>query len=37
MAVEESKVAASFNNRLLTILLPKAPAAKGTTIPVKTE
>lgn len=36
-AVDGSKVTASFKNGLLTITLPKAPAAKGTTIPVKME
>ncbi|MBI2466617.1 MAG: Hsp20/alpha crystallin family protein [Candidatus Rokubacteria bacterium] len=37
VAVDGSKVTATFKNGLLTITLPKAPAAKGTTIPVKTE
>lgn len=35
--VDGSKVAATFKNGLLMIKLPKTPAAKGTTIPVKTE
>jgi hypothetical protein len=30
VAVDGSKVTASFNNGLLTITLPKTPAAKGT-------
>jgi HSP20 family protein len=34
-SVDGSKVAASFKNGLLTVTLPKAPAAKGTTIPIK--
>lgn len=34
-AVESDKVAATFKDGTLTIKLPKAPAAKGTTIPVK--
>lgn len=33
--VEGEKVAASFKSGVLTVTLPKAPAAKGTTIPVK--
>lgn len=36
-AVEGGKVAATFKNGLLTVTLPKAPGAKGTTIPVKAE
>jgi HSP20 family protein len=32
-----SKVTASFKNGLLTVTLPKAPTAKGTTIPIKAE
>jgi HSP20 family protein len=35
--VDGSKVAAIFKNGLLTVTLPKAPAAKGTTIPIKAE
>jgi HSP20 family protein len=35
--VDGSKVTATFKNGLLTITLPKAPGAKGTTIPVKAE
>jgi len=35
--VDGSKVTATFKNGLLMIQLPKTPAAKGTTIPVKTE
>jgi HSP20 family protein len=34
-SVDGSKVAASFKNGLLTVTLPKAPAAKGATIPIK--
>ena len=34
-AVDESKAAASFKDGVITITLPKAPEAKGTTIPVK--
>ena len=33
--VDAEKVNASFKNGLLTITLPKTPAAKGTTIPIK--
>lgn len=33
--VDAGKVNASFKNGLLTITLPKTPAAKGTMIPVK--
>jgi HSP20 family protein len=33
--VDGSKVTATFKNGLLTVTLPKAPAAKGTTIPIK--
>jgi len=36
-AVDASKVTAAFKNGLVTITLPKTPAAKGTLIPVKTE
>jgi len=35
--VESGKVTAAFKNGVVTITLPKAPGAKGTTIPVKTE
>jgi HSP20 family protein len=35
--VDASKVAAAFKNGLLTVTLPKAAAAKGTTIPIKAE
>ncbi|MBI4637920.1 MAG: Hsp20/alpha crystallin family protein [Candidatus Rokubacteria bacterium] len=34
-AVDGEKVTASFKDGLLTVTLPKAPAAKGTTIPIK--
>jgi HSP20 family protein len=34
-AVDASKVAAAFKDGVLTVTLPKAPEAKGTTIPVK--
>lgn len=34
-AVEAGKVAATFKDGVVTITLPKAPEAKGTTIPVK--
>ena len=37
VAVDGSKVTASFKNGLLTITLSKTPAAKGTTIPIKAE
>jgi HSP20 family protein len=37
VAVDGSKVTASFKNGLLTVTLPKAPAAKGNTIPIKAE
>jgi HSP20 family protein len=36
-AVDGSKVTAAFKNGLLTVTLPKAPGAKGSTIPVKAE
>jgi HSP20 family protein len=36
-AVDGSKVTAGFKNGLLTVALPKAPEAKGSTIPVKAE
>jgi HSP20 family protein len=35
--VDSSKVTASFKNGLLTVTLPKAPAAKGNTIQIKAE
>jgi HSP20 family protein len=35
--VEPGKVQATFKNGLLTIHLPKAPAAKGSVIPVRSE
>ena len=37
VAVDGSRVTASFKNGLLTVSLPKTPAAKGTVIPIKTE
>lgn len=37
VAVDASRVAAGFRNGLLTVTLPKTPAAKGTTIPIKAE
>ena len=37
VAVDGSKVAAGFKAGLLTVTLPKAPAARDTTIPVKAE
>ena len=37
VAVDGSKVTASFKSGLLTVTLPKTPAAKGTMIPIKTE
>jgi len=37
VGVDGSKVLATFKNGLLTVTLPKTPAAKGTTIPIKTE
>ncbi len=36
-AVDGSKVTAAFKNGLLTVTLPKAPSARGSTIPVKAE
>jgi HSP20 family protein len=35
--VDGSKVTATFKNGVVNITLPKAPGAKGTTIPVKAE
>jgi len=37
VAVDGSKVEAKFKNGLLTVMLPKAPGVKGTTVPVKAE
>jgi HSP20 family protein len=37
VAVEGSKVTATFKNGLLTVTLPKTPAAKGNPIPLKVE
>jgi HSP20 family protein len=37
MAVDGSKVTATFKNGVLVVTLPKTPAAKGTFIPVKEE
>jgi HSP20 family protein len=37
MAVDGSKVTATFKNGVLVVTLPKTPASKGTMIPVKTE
>jgi len=37
VAVDAGKVTAAFKSGVLTITLPKTPAAKGTTIPVKVE
>jgi HSP20 family protein len=37
LPVDASKVTAAFKNGVLTITLPKAPGAKGTTIPLKAE
>jgi HSP20 family protein len=37
VTVDGGGVTASFKNGLLTVTLPKSPAAKGTTIPVKAE
>jgi HSP20 family protein len=35
--VDGSKVTANFKNGVLAVTLPKTPAAKGTTIPIKVE
>lgn len=35
--VDAGKVSATFKNGVVTITLPKAPGAKGTTIPLKAE
>jgi len=37
MAVDGSKVTATFKNGVLVVTLPKTAAAKGTMIPVKAE
>jgi HSP20 family protein len=37
VAVDGEKVTAGFKNGVLTVTLPKTPAAKGTTIPIKAE
>jgi len=37
VGVDGGKVAATFKNGLLTVTLPKTPASKGTTIPIKAE
>ena len=37
VAVDAGKVTATVKNGVLTVALPKTPAAKGTTIPVKAE
>ncbi len=37
IGVDPSKVTATFKNGLLTVTMPKTPAAKGTTIPIKAE
>lgn len=37
LPVDATKVNATFKNGLLTVTLPKTPAAKGTTIPIKAE
>lgn len=37
VGVDSSKVTAAFKNGLLTVTLPKTPAAKGTTIPIKAD
>ena len=37
IGVDASKVTASFKNGLLTVTMPKTPAAKGTPIPIKAE
>jgi HSP20 family protein len=37
VAVDGGKVSATFKNGLLTVTLPKTPAAKGTPIPIKGE
>jgi len=37
VAIHSGKVTAAFKNGVLTITLPKTPAAKGSTIPIKAE
>ncbi len=37
VGVDGSRVTATFKNGLLTVMMPKTPAAKGTTIPIKAE
>lgn len=37
VGVDASKVTATFKNGLLTVTMPKTPAAKGTPIPIKAE
>jgi len=37
VAVDGSKVEAKFKNGVLTVMLPKTPGARGTTVPVKAE
>ena len=37
VGVDGGKVSAAFKNGLLTVTLPKTPAAKGATIPIKGE
>jgi len=37
VGVDGSRVTAAFKNGLLTVTLPKTPAARGTTIPIKAE
>jgi HSP20 family protein len=37
MAVDGSKVTATFKNGVLVVTLPKTPASKGTMVPVKAE
>jgi HSP20 family protein len=35
VGVDTSRASAAFKNGLLTVTMPKTPAAKGTTIPIK--
>jgi len=37
MAVDGSKITATFKNGVLVVTLPKTPASRGTKIPVKAE
>lgn len=37
VSVDAEKVTATFKNGVLTVTLPKAPAAKGSVIPIKAE